>query len=353
MTQKRILFIDTHYPGFVESCPIFRGDSQNSYQSELRKILDKCFGTSDFYSGHFRALGWDSIDVIANHGALQQLWAEEHHGEARTVRKILLEQIKWYEPDVIFFQDLAVLPVEDLIELKKKHTLAGQCSCPMPPVDQVRQFDVLLTSFPHYVQRFKDLGISAHYLPLAFEDSLLNRVKSETGGARIHDIVFIGGVGTPSHWSYGMEVLEAVAREIPAFKAWGYGFDLLPDSSALKAKYQGPAWGLDMYRILAQSKIVLNRHGEVAGNFANNMRMFEATGMGAMLLTDAKQNLLGFFNGEEAVDYASPDCAARSIREFLDSDEARRKIAAAGQARTLRDHTYTVRMKQASEILLG
>jgi spore maturation protein CgeB len=41
-----------------------------------------------------------------------------------------------------------------------------------------------------------------------------------------------------------------------------------------------------MFKILARSKIVINRHGTIAGNYAVNMRMYEATGSGAMLVTE-------------------------------------------------------------------
>jgi hypothetical protein len=42
-----------------------------------------------------------------------------------------------------------------------------------------------------------------------------------------------------------------------------------------------------MYRVLECSKIVINHHGDVAP-WANNLRLFEATGTGALLLTDWK-----------------------------------------------------------------
>ena len=40
-----------------------------------------------------------------------------------------------------------------------------------------------------------------------------------------------------------------------------------------------------MYKILGRSKISFNRHINTAENNANNMRLYEATGMGSLLLT--------------------------------------------------------------------
>ena len=96
-----------------------------------------------------------------------------------------------------------------------------------------------------------------------------------------------------------------------------------------------------MYRVLARARIVVNRHGPVAKGYANNMRLFEATGTGAMLVTEAAPNLSEYFEvGREVVTYDGPDDLMDKLSHYLEHDDERRAIAAAGQARTLRDHTY-------------
>lgn len=340
-----ILIIDTYYPDFLKSVPL---ESQN-YCIERGKLLDRSFGTFDAYSRNLRTCGWFAHDVIANHAALQELWAQESHwynGDR------LEAQIAFYDPDVIFMQDLS-LDVD-----KRDRLLAGQCSCPWPGDDNIRRYDVIFTSFPHYVERIQRLGVRAVYNPLAFDPIIGARLSVDTwkdwsNPDRIHDCVFIGGVGNPSHWRYGMEVLEAVARHITTFKWWGYGAETLPPDSPLRSCYQGQAWGLDMYKILLQAKIVINRHGEVAEGFANNMRLFEATGGGAMLLTEEAPNLLNFFASDEVATYSNPQEAVAEIQYYLKNGDERQFIAANGQRRTLLDHTYAQRMKAVSETLMG
>ncbi len=334
----KILIVDTYYPDFLKSLPF---NPAGTYQSELRAVLDQSFGTADFYSRNLEALGWEAIDIIANHEPLQNLWAAEHQSSGDT----LAAQIQFYDPDVLFMQDLSVKL------LLKPAILAGQCSCPFPAENGLYKYDVVFTSFPHYVERFGKIGVRAVYSPLAFDPIVLERADRKP--ERIHDCVFIGGVGAPSHWRYGMQVLNAVAEAIPTFKWWGYGADLLPSKSALREKYQGEAWGLEMYQILLRSKIVLNRHGEVAQGYANNMRMFEATGCGAILLTERAPNLDDFFSWDEILTYGSPDEAVSAIRGALDFWDERKQIAGKGQARTLRDHTYAQRMKTISDVLMG
>ena len=50
-----------------------------------------------------------------------------------------------------------------------------------------------------------------------------------------------------------------------------------------------PLFGKDMLKILRKSKILINKHIEDT-EYANNMRLFEATGSGTMLLTDYKKS---------------------------------------------------------------
>jgi spore maturation protein CgeB len=114
----------------------------------------------------------------------------------------------------------------------------------------------------------------------------------------------------------------------------------------------GEAWGLEMFRLLASARTVLNRHIGAAGQYANNMRLYEATGVGSLLVTDAKKNLPELFEpGREVVTYTGSDELVAQVQRYLADEDARREIAAAGQARTLRDHTYAVRMRELATIL--
>jgi spore maturation protein CgeB len=87
-------------------------------------------------------------------------------------------------------------------------------------------------------------------------------------------------------------------------------------------------------------------------NFANNMRLYETTGVGTMLLTDRKTNLGELFKvGKEIEDYGSKEELVEKINYYLKYDKKRKDIATAGQKRTLRDHTYKKRMTELIRIL--
>jgi spore maturation protein CgeB len=90
----------------------------------------------------------------------------------------------------------------------------------------------------------------------------------------------------------------------------------------------------------------------VAENYANNMRLYEATGVGSLLITDRKDNLGNLFEvGKEVVAYSTQEEASELIRHYLAHPDEAEAIAKAGQARTLRDHTYKRRMDELVPIL--
>jgi spore maturation protein CgeB len=190
------------------------------------------------------------------------------------------------------------------------------------------------------------MGIKSEYQKLAFEPRILERIGVNK---KMYSLTFVGSF-TPYHQE-GTKLLEEVAKQIPVH-VWGQGIEFLSPFSPLRKNYHGEAWGLDMYKILAQSKIVINRHIGVSGKYANNMRLYEATGMGAMLITDRKRNLNDIFKvGKEAIDYKDKDDLVAKLKFYLKNDEERQKITIAGQRKTLNYHDYKSRMNELSKIL--
>lgn len=113
-----------------------------------------------------------------------------------------------------------------------------------------------------------------------------------------------------------------------------------------------PVFGIDMYRLLHETKIVFNRHTDEAIDSVGNMRMFEATGVGTCLLTDTGRNMPDLFDeGSEVVTYSGIDECIDKAKYLLLHEDVRRGIAEAGQKRTLKDHTTLNRCRQVDEVL--
>jgi spore maturation protein CgeB len=368
----RILILDTYYPRFLDAIYFANPDlSEQSYSVQLSRLIDQVFGTSDFYSRPLRAMGHAAEDLIVNCTPLQKTWAQEHGARhsplalklpQRLLRlpvlgpwlsalpglvEIAVEQLKATRPDVLYCQDLWFLPPQKLAELRPYVKLiVGQIASPLPPEAYLKGYDLILTSFPHFVPRLRAMGVASEYFRIGFDTrvlELLGKVEKDI------DASFVGGISR--HHGKALPMLEYLARSTP-IEFFGYGAGSLSRSSPIVARHHGEVWGLDMYRALACSRVTLNRHINVAENYANNMRLYEATGVGALLITDRKDNLGELFEvGKEVVAYSSPEEAAELIRYYIAHPDEASEIARAGQVRTLRDHTYLRRMEELVPVL--
>jgi spore maturation protein CgeB len=126
----------------------------------------------------------------------------------------------------------------------------------------------------------------------------------------------------------------------------------------LTKKVQPAKYGRALYNILKNSQISINIHGQVDANYgqakfaAGNIRLFEATGCGACLLTDQLPHLEEFFEPDkEIVTFANRQEAIEKTRFLMDSPLERESIARAGHARAWKDYGSKTRAKQFCEIL--
>ena len=125
------------------------------------------------------------------------------------------------------------------------------------------------------------------------------------------------------------------------------GTAMAPLTYRFPTRCHPPVFGLDMYRLCARSRVSVNVHGDTKPGYVDNIRLFEATGMGSCLLTDGGRNLPDLFEPDrEVATYAGVEECMEKIRYLLDHETVRREMAAAGQKRTLRDHTVARRCEQ-------
>lgn len=368
--QYKFLIIDTYYPKVLASLySTFSELAKKSYVDQRELIMEQCFGTADFYSRNLKTLGCDAEEIIPNNSILQRRWAIEHglrlqkYYPAKITNtisflrkltykytgslKILESQIKTAKSDILYVQDISFCPPGFLLAMKEYVKLVvGQIACPLPPLDYLEPYDLILTSFPHYVERFRKMGIRSEYFKIAFEPSVLEKVEPQE---RKYACTFVGGI-SPAH-KKATGLLEELARNAE-IEFFGYGAETLNRNSPVILRHHGEVWGLDMYRILLSSKITINRHIDVAENYSNNMRLYESTGCGALLITDYKDNLNELFKlGEEVVFYRSVDELVDLIRYYQANDQERKGTAEAGQKRTLNEHTYYKRMVELINII--
>jgi spore maturation protein CgeB len=374
----RIAIFDAYYVEVLERLYAETpGLDRRPYDHQLAAIMELCFGTTDAYSLPLRELGHETHDIVLNWAPIQRAWAREHGKlpalrrgaqalpslPGRVLRQRLLHgvaraQIEALDPEVVYLQDFWFFSEAELRRIKAEgRCVVGQLGSKPPGDGRVALCDLVLTSFPHFVPRLHERGIDCEYFPIAFYERVLDRLRGEgllcdpAVDERDIPAAFVGGIHTPEVHRSGTALLERLAVETEV-EFWGYVKDDLRPDSPIRARHHGEAWGLDMYRVLARTGVAVNRHGDIAEDYANNMRLFEATGVGALLVTESARNLPGLFTpGEEVVTYDSPDDLVEKVRHYIAHPDERRAIAATGQRRTLAEHTYRHRMEQLDALL--
>lgn len=349
-SRKKIIFITAYYDAFIRNFYQKNQELANSpYQEQLQALTGSFFGDSDIYSQGIKKCGWNAKDIIYNCSELQQKWLEENGITQRSLLEILIEQIKKEKPDVVYIHNF-LLATESFINQIRPHTrlIVGQIASAVPVNSNPSLLDIIFTSFPHFVQKFREMGVITYYQPLAFDQRAWKKLQSLEISKDI-PVSFVGGLSR-AHIK-GVQLLDYISSKVKV-DIFGYGAEILPENALLRKYHHGEVWGLEMFATLARSKITINRHIDSAEQYANNMRLFEATGCGALLITEERENLHELFEiNKEIITYTSPEDAVEKIQYYLTHPKEAEKIAQAGQVRTFKDHSFNSRMEQTAEIL--
>jgi hypothetical protein len=176
-------------------------------------------------------------------------------------------------------------------------------------------FDHIFVAQSDHVPAVRRHGYpQAAWLPLAADPAF----ERDPRRPRPVDVAFVGQIGFPGSRRY--EVLQAVTS---TFR-----------TNDIHRRYDRGELA-DLY---GQAKIVIN--ASIGGDV--NMRVFEATAAGALLITDRVANGIAqlFTEGEHHAGYDSTSEAVDAITRYLDDDGGRVRIAVAGQQHVLAHHTY-------------
>jgi spore maturation protein CgeB len=389
----RIAFFDSDYTALLQA--IYGGNVRAATGSSYRDLLARrnatLFARLDYLADAVTKVGHQADGFYVNNLPLQMSWLKERrpsrrrtwtgmagravfrmrrlasHGRVLADRclgssklaaqadamldvrnpliyEILAEQIRNLKPDIVYNHDPALVDGRFFKSIPGfSGKLVAQIASPYPDTIDWRPYDLVISSLPNFVHRFRKEGVPAAYLPLYFAPQVLNEV-----GTRQRDLAltFVGSVGQVH--AQRRKFLEHVAGRLP-LDLYGV-LQGEREGTPLTKSYRGPAWGRDMYVALARSRLTLNRHIDVADGFANNLRLYEATGMGACLLTERRQNLPELFEpGREVIAYDSDEECVDLCRYYMNHSGEADAIAAAGQRRCLADHT----VERHAERLVG
>ena len=183
---------------------------------------------------------------------------------------------------------------------------------------KAEDFDFVLAAQRDGAQRLHSEGIpSAQWLPLACDPE----VHRKHDVPKRYDVCFVGNL-LPGRRAEAVQHLQKHFADV----------------------FVGRRYFDEMAETYSASRVVFNR--SVLGDV--NMRVFEALACGSLLVTnelsDNGQAEL-FRNGEHLVTYRDLDELVEKITYYLEHEDERERIAAAGRKEVLAAHTYRHRME--------
>ena len=385
------------YSGYLDSFyKKHSGISGLSYQEHKKLLLDDTTEFVAAYIKNFRKIGIEADCVVCNDNQLQRKWSKERNLDPDKKWDILFDQINTFIPDVLWIENLSYVTPGFLKHLHNeipaiKLIAANHCSPFNSKVlESLGEVDFVITCTPGLKTSIEKLGRKSYLVYHGFDSDLLQRTKAQTN-AQLNDFIFSGSLITGGDFhTQRLRLIERILEEkVPIglyvnlektyrikakqsiyhfsqlvnkiglgksferFQILKYGKTWVDSySDTLMSHKKPPVFGIDMLELFMRSKIVLNFHIGVAGDYAGNMRMFEVTGVGSCLLTDNKKNMPELFNiDREVVVYDNEEDCISKVKWLLDHEDQRKKIALAGQKKTLQYHTVENRCKAIFEIM--
>jgi hypothetical protein len=403
----RLLRLSTLYPEYVDA--FYRGRPELAAQTyaEQQRQLDDDLGTWGCGWGRaFGALGYEWHEVNANAEPLQRAWARDHgrppgaggDGGDGWIEDIVAQQIAHYAPEVLYVDYFHRFDAAWIAGVRAANPgirlVLGWSGGAFAQRNVLSACDIVLSCVPEAVAEYRAMGLASEHvlhgfapewndgldrarppgIPLSFagqiapgfHDSrirLLERIvraceldlrcpapreQPRLRNLALRTINAAGrlavGTGVPRSMLARMPVIGSIAARP---EQWAP-----PISAKLRAAARPPLFGRAMLQFLRDSRVTLNCHTGISRASASNMRLFEATGVGACLLTDAKDDLASHFEPErEVVTFASPGECVEKIRWLHDHPAEAAAIAAAGQRRTLNAHTFAQRVPAIDAIV--
>lgn len=194
-----IVKLGTYYPSYLENYYFrYPGMGSHSYTEQLDHLMADGFATADFYQRAFADIGVVCHHIVANVESLQSAWAADH-GIENVSNSVVIHQLNYYLPDVLFIQDAYTYNNDFIDEVRAKvpsiKLIVGWCGAIVTDaiLRRFSKFDFMLSCMPQYPALFESYGVRGYHLNHAFEAPLLPQL-ADGNPFPIEDLVFTGSL---------------------------------------------------------------------------------------------------------------------------------------------------------------
>ena len=271
------------------------------------------------------------------------------------IQQIIYMKIKKRSYDLVIFSDnLFFLNSFLLKKIKKtsssKMILLSNISpkhlLPQSQKNCIPYYDKIFISDTGHEIEWKDLGAqNVIRLPLsAGSPNTFQKVISKSENSKIYDVTFVGRLDRLHY--HRMNTLNFLISQGVDLNIWTWDESkgYLKEFPLVESRIIGSAYGKEMVKVLAQSKIVLNIH-ILTQPCGGNLRLFEIPSAKSFQIAD-KCPSDWFIDGNEIVLYKNNDDLLNKINYYLNNEQERINITNNGYDRVLKEHRYEYRVKK-------
>lgn len=363
----KLLRISSIYPDFLSELKKNIFLKSDNYFESLNKIFVQKYSVSNYITKALIEKNYECVEIINNVNFLQEKWVNEY-GDSSSNEDILIQQIQYYKPDILYIGNVSIVNSTFIKKIKKfnfvKLILCFHCA-PFTPsiIKNLKDVDAIVTCTKGYQQSISQkLNKNILLMQHAFDS---DQQLSSYEEIRDIDVSFVGSLflNKGLHSNRVEMIYELMKKFKNNYIAINFSnkfflnfvslifrsifkFDLFKKISffyrLIYIYYfsKKPIFGKKMLKILNRTKILVNTHIEDT-EYAGNMRLFEGTGSGCLLITDVKKDIDKLFKpNEEIVLFSDKLDLIKKCTYYLKNQDKLNNISKAGLKKTLNFHSY-------------
>lgn len=371
----KFLRISSLYPSALKAfTKKIKNIEKKSYKQILNLLHKEKYSISNYYSIFLKKKNYQCVEIISNAEFLQNKWLIEY-GNSKGSESILFQQINYYKPEVIYIGNADLCDknfINKIKEIKSTKLVIGYHCAPFTKkiYQNLNNVDAVITCTRGYQKEIiSKIDKEVLFLPHAFYNNRASLKKIKYSQKKIIDVAFVGSIflGDGLH-NKRVDLIYSIIKNFKnsyiavnfsnffilkifffTFKSF-INFNFL---NSIKIYYKliyiyffskRPIFGKEMYSIFRKTKILINSHiGDT--KYAGNMRMFEGTGTGCLLLTDNKIGNTEFFKPKKEIIIYNNFNLVDLCKYYLKNIDKLKTISLNGMAKTFKYHNYYNRVQ--------
>jgi hypothetical protein len=361
--RPRVVQIEAIYEQFARVLYTrWPGLENLSFQSQIQAVLDSGWSGGQNVVPYLNPSNWERFYLLPKMVAPQIAWAKERGVPpvGWNLRDILFLQLQDIDPDVIYLSDLGSFDFSVLDQLKRKPYVIAWLATKFPLDIPWSRIDLLLSGIGAIRREALRLGVKAVRNFNSGAPSF--RGLSWHSAAHKANPMSIGFSGSflGGYHDERAKMLSRLSAERPHIPIDIYTAQPFGKRSSSTIRFHGPVFASEVVETYARHLIVVDARAEFGlaevrfNRDTSNMRIFEATRAGSMLLTEYAPNLESMFMlGREIICYRSEDEFIDLASYYSDINHANelKSIAQGGFRRVLAEHTIEHRAEEFERII--